>query len=150
LSPGLTGTLALKPKPSDLIGNEAFQEAEATLREIENELGDIVGGASGSLGEIQVWNEAQADLSISRGDCTLSGADIDDWPWQTAPETGNPYVVIALTDSGTGGSLFGSTCRPMTELTDTAVEEYYLVAERATGPAGVGDVVLQSIFFWPE
>lgn len=130
--------------------NEAFQEAEATLREIEEALGDIVGGSGGSLGQIQIWSEAQANLGISRNDCTLSGADVSDWPWEDAPETGNPYVVIALTDAGAGGTIFGSACRPMNELNDTALDEYYLVAARAEGPAGVGEVIVQSIFFWPE
>ena len=130
--------------------NEAFQSAEATLREIEKELGNTVGGAGGTLGKIKIWAEAQDELIIERNDCTLSGADISDWPWQNAPETGNEYVAIALTDAGTSASIFGSACRPMNELNDTSLDEYYLVAARATGPAGVGDVVVQSIFFWPE
>lgn len=130
--------------------NAAFQAAEATLREIESELGDIVGGSGGSLGTIKIWAEAQAELGINRNDCTLSGADVDDWPWQTAPVTGNDYVVIALTDAGLGGTIFGSACRPMNELNDTALDEYYLVAARAQGPAGTADVIVQSIFFWPN
>ena len=38
----------------------------------------------------------------------------------------------------------------MNELNDTAIEEYFLVAARAEGPAGTGEAVVQSIFFWPE
>ncbi len=133
--------------------NEAFQEAEATLREIEQALGACISGAAGCpLGSIPIWSEAQADLGIGRSACTLEapGVDSDDWPWRAAPETGNEYVVIALTDAGAGGTLFGSACRPMNELNDTAIEEYFLVAARAEGPAGTGEAVVQSIFFWPE
>ncbi|NKI35235.1 hypothetical protein HFP89_08655 [Wenzhouxiangella sp. XN79A] len=133
--------------------NEAFQEAEATLREIEQTLGNCVAGAAGCpLGGIPIWSEAQSDLGLSRNACTLEGPTVspDDWPWLTAPATGNEYVVIALTDAGAGGTIFGSACRPMNELNDTAIEEYFLVAARATGPQGVGEVVVQSIFFWPE
>ncbi len=135
--------------------NEAFQAAESTLREIERELGQIVGGAGGSLGAIPIWAEVQADLGLERNACTLvsEGAVVvtpDDWDWKTAPETGNDYFVVALTDAGGGGTIFGSACRPMNELNDTAIEEYYLVAARAQGPAGIGEVVVQSIFYYPE
>jgi len=130
--------------------NEAFQAAEATLREIERELRNIIsGGAGGSLGSIPNWADVQSSLGISRNDCTLSGANTDNWPWQTAQATGNDYIVIALTDAGPGGSLFGSACRPLNEGGDTPLDEFYLVAARANGPAGVGEVVVQSIFYWP-
>ena len=126
--------------------NEAFQNAEGTLRFIEKELGDVVGGGGGSvdLGVIKTWAQVQDELGIERNDCTLSGADVESWPW------GDQGVVIALTDAGTGGTIFGSACRPMNELNDTSLDEYYLVAARATGPAGVGEVIVQTIFFWPE
>ena len=129
--------------------NEAFQAAEATLREIEQELVAIVGGSGGSLGAIPNWSEVQSDLGIARNDCTLSGADVDSWPWRTAPATGNEYVVVALTAAGASGSFFGSACRPLNEVGDTPLNSYFLVAARAEGPAGVGEAVVQSIFYWP-
>lgn len=131
--------------------NEAFQQAEATLREIEQALADCIVGAAGCpLGAIPIWEEATTDLGLERNACTLVGTGVtpDDWPWQTAPQTGNDYYVVALTNAGAGGTLFGSACRPMTEELG-AVDEYFIVAARATGPQGVGEVVVQSIFFWP-
>jgi type IV pilus assembly protein PilX len=133
--------------------NEAFQEAEATLREIEQALSSCIVGAAGCpLGAIPIWDEATSALGLERNACTLEGVGVtpDDWPWQTAPQTGNEYVVVALTNAGVGGGIFGSACRPMTELNDTALEEYFIVAARATGPQGLGEVVVQSVYFWPE
>lgn len=131
--------------------NEAFELAEATLREIEQRLVEISEGGSGGLpATIPVWSEVISDLGIERGDCTLSGVDIDDIPWETAPTTGNDYFVAELTDSiGANGLIFGSACRPLNESQTAALSRYYLIAVRAEGTAGTGRAVLQSIFYYP-
>ena len=128
--------------------NEAFQAAEATLREIEQRLVQIGEGGSGGLGSIPVWSEAMDNLGIERFDCTLSGAGTI--PWESAPTTGNDYYVVELTDSITsGGEIFGSACRPLNETTIASLSRYYIEMVRAEGPAGVGEVTLQSIFYYP-
>jgi len=108
-------------------------------------------GASGGLpANIPVWADAIDDLGISRFDCTLSGIDPDDIPWQTAPTTGNQYYVVELTDTvNIGGLIFGSACRPMNEAGLGAGSRYYMVVTRAAGPAGVGTRIVQSIFYYP-
>ena len=128
--------------------NEAFQLAEATLREIEQRLVEVGEGGSGGLGEIPVWAEALDTLGIDRFDCTLSQAG--SIPWDSAPTTGNDYYIVELTDSITAsGEVFGSACRPLNETTTAGLSRYYLVVVRAEGPAGTGEVVLQSIFYYP-
>lgn len=128
--------------------NEAFQLAEATLREIEGRLVEIGEGGSGGLGDVPVWAEALDTLSIDRFDCTLSQAG--SIPWSSAPTTGNDYYVVELTDSITAsGEIFGSACRPLNESGTSILSRYYLVVVRAEGPAGTGEVILQSIFYYP-
>jgi len=128
--------------------NEAFQLAEATLREIEQRLVEVGEGGSGGLGDIPVWAEALDTLGIDRFDCTLSQAGA--LPWSSAPTTGNDYYVVELTDSiSAGGEVFGSACRPLNETSTATLSRYYLVVVRAEGPAGTGEVVLQSIFYYP-
>src|SRR6056297_2755149 len=70
--------------------NEAFQSAEATLREIEARLVEIGEGGSGGLGDIPVWAEAIAPdtLNTGRFNCTLTDVNLDP-VWETAPTTGN-------------------------------------------------------------
>ena len=131
--------------------NVAFQNAEATLREIEQRLVQISEGGSGGLpATIPVWADVIEDLGISRYDCTLSGIDPDDIPWQTAPTTGNDYYLAELTDTvNINGLIFGSACRPMNEAGLGASSRYFLVVARAQGPAGVGERIVQSIFYYP-
>jgi type IV pilus assembly protein PilX len=133
--------------------NEAFQNAEATLREIEEEVRIIVQGGGGSLGSIPVFAEAQADLGISRSNCTLSEAASGDWPWAPAPSTNNDYVIYQITDTmdPVSGLPFGSACAPMFDTGDTPTKPFdnvYVIGSRAVGPAGTGEVVVQSIFNW--
>jgi type IV pilus assembly protein PilX len=131
--------------------NVAFQNAEATLREIEQRLVQISEGGSGGLpATIPVWADAIDDLGISRFDCTLSGIEPDDIPWETAPTTGNDYYLVELTDTvNIDGLIFGSACRPMNEVGLGASSRYFLVVARAQGPAGVGERIVQSIFYYP-
>ncbi|NCO19449.1 MAG: hypothetical protein GW900_05275 [Gammaproteobacteria bacterium] len=130
--------------------NEAFQAAEATLREIEGRLIQVSRGGSGGFpATIPVWNEVLTDLSIDRADCSLSGIDKNSIPWETAPGTGNQYYLAELTDTVQGGLIYGSACRPMNESETASLSRYYVVIARARGAGGVGDVVLQSIFYYP-
>src|SRR6056297_1720978 len=84
--------------------NVAFQRAEATLRNIEQGVVQISGGGSGGLGQIPIWADVHADMGISRGDCTFSGAEIDDWGgtggWGAPPDNtidGDPeYTIVEL------------------------------------------------------
>jgi len=130
--------------------NLAFQAAEATLREIERELSIIGRGGGGALGAIEVWSEAISNLGIERSDCTLSQADPSTWGWQSAPFTGNDYELYQITDvPGPGGLVSGSPCAPMFSSGDTPIKPFanvYLIGARAEGPAGVSEVVLQSIY----
>lgn len=134
--------------------NDAFQRAESTLRAIEDNLTTASTG-SGGFGSIPIWPEIITSLSMSAKDCTMSEADINTWPWQPFTQTINgetvntTFVVISLTDFELGGVIFGSPCRPMNEANPTPTAQYFLVAARAQGDAGVGDVVVQSIFYWP-
>jgi Na+-transporting methylmalonyl-CoA/oxaloacetate decarboxylase gamma subunit len=128
--------------------NEAFQAAEATIREIEQRLQQIAAGGTGGLPSVPLWS----DVALSRNDCTISNPSLwsgwDDAPWQIAPTTGNPFIVIDLSTQDVGGTIFGNPCRPLEE--ESLIGQYYLIVARATGPGNVGDVILQSIFYWPE
>ncbi|MEM7053396.1 MAG: PilX N-terminal domain-containing pilus assembly protein [Pseudomonadota bacterium] len=134
--------------------NDAFQRAESTLRAIEENLTDAA-TSSGGFSRIPIWPEILTSLSLSVSDCTLSQADISTWPWQPFSVTidgqtiSSEFVVISLTDFELGGVVYGSPCRPMNEANPTPTAQYFLVAARAQGDAGVGDVVVQSIFYWP-
>ena len=134
--------------------NIAFQQAEATLRGIEQRVRQITeSGTGGGLGQIPIWAEMQQNMGINRNDCTLSGEEPENWPWQNSPDTSGQYVIIELSGATAGGGgVFGSACRPMQSQSagnpgDAAV--YYLVAARADGPTGLAEAVVQSIYFWP-
>lgn len=128
--------------------NLAFQAAEATLREIELKLKNYGTGTIG-LSVIR-WEDIQA----IRNDCTLenkAGADWASWedaPWQTAPDTGNDYLVISISAvSGIGDDL-SPPCMPPSSPSEVPVDDAFIIAARATGPAGAADVIVQSIFYW--
>lgn len=135
--------------------NIGFQRAERTLRAIEENLTTTITG-SGGFDSIPIWPDILGSLSIGLSDCTLSQADIDTWPWQpfTLDEDGETinteFIVISLTDFESGGVIYGSPCRPLNEANPTPTAQYFLVAARAQGDAGVGDIVVQSIFYWPS
>lgn len=134
--------------------NQAFQEAEATLREIEQRVRLLAQGQTGGLGTIPLWGD-DPQLVDLRNDCTLErryGGEWDDVPWREAPTTGNDYYVIDLSDYIVSGLPVGSSCRPVMEAGTTAVGEYYLILARAYGPGDASrraEAVVQSIFFWP-
>lgn len=134
--------------------NQAFQAAESTLREIETRVRALVEqGSTGGLGVVPLWT----DLSLDQNDCTLQIKADSDWsgwddaPWRTAPETGNDYLILAMpavVDTGSG--YIQPPCIPSEESSETATDEFYLVVARAFGPAGTGEAIVQSIFYWPE
>lgn len=134
--------------------NQAFQSAESTLREIESRARALVSeGSTGGLGVIPLWT----DLGLNQNDCTLEIKADSDWsgwddaPWRTAPSTGNDYLVIAMPSVvDTGSGLIQPPCIPGEESSETATDEFYLVVARASGPAGTGEVIVQSIYYWPK
>ena len=134
--------------------NVGFLRAERTLRAVEDNL-TATGTGSGGFNAIPIWPEI-FPLTSGVSDCTLSTADIDTWPWQafTLDEDGETintqFIVISLTDFELGGVIYGSPCRPLNEANPTPTAQYFLVAARAQGDAGVGDIVVQSIFYWPS
>jgi type IV pilus assembly protein PilX len=153
LSAANVGILQERMAGSVRDSNIAFQEAEATLRGIEQRVRQITeSGTGGGLGKIPIWAEMQNTMGILRNDCTLSGVDPANWPWTDSPDTDGQYLVIELTGGTAGGNIFGSACRPMQSQSagnpgEAAV--YYLIAARAPGPTGNTEAVVQSIYFWP-
>ena len=137
--------------------NVAFQRAEATLRSIEQGVVEISGGGSGGLGQIPIWADVHEDLGISRGDCTLSGAGVDDWDWETPPAAGalegEPrHTIVELSGATAGGEIFGSSCRPMQgehQGNPGEAAVFYLIGARAKGVDDKTEAVVQSIFFYP-
>jgi len=139
--------------------NLAFQRAEATLRGIEQRVQEISAGGSGGLGQIPIWAEITKPkpqgLGITRGDCALSGAPIDEWDWGGSPDVneGNAeYMIAELSGASTGGDVFGSSCRPMqSEHAGNPGQSavYYLIGARAEGEDETAEAVVQSIFFYP-
>lgn len=131
--------------------NEAFNNAEATLREIERRLIDIASGGTGGITVPPRWGA----MSLDDNDCTLSSpngwADWQAAPWQTAPGTGGQYLVIDLDKYVDAAGLPRAvSCQLMNADDPAKAGQNYLIVARATGPTGTGDVILQSIFFWPE
>lgn len=131
--------------------NDAFQAAEATLREIEDRLIDIAQGGSGGIDSPPRWGA----MSLDDNDCTLSSpngwSDWDNAPWRTAPTTGGRYLVIDLDKYVDAAGLPRSVSCQLLNADDPARSgQTYLIVARASGSAGTGDVIAQSIFFWPE
>lgn len=130
--------------------NVAFQEAERTLREIESRVKEFSQGGSGGLGVIPTWE----DWDLPVHDCSFSSpADWDAWAqdkWQTAPSTGNPYLILDLSDYiNEDGLPAGSACRPVSESEMNTAGEYFAIVAKAEGPGG-SEAIAQSIFFWPQ
>lgn len=137
--------------------NIAFQRAESVLRGIEQRVEEISRGGSGDLGQIPIWADLQEDLGISRGDCSLSGASIEDWSWEGSPDSGSidgdpRYTIVELSGATADGEIFGSACRPMQGESQGNPGEsafYYLIGARAEGQDEKTEAVVQSIFFYP-
>lgn len=129
--------------------NVAFQEAERTLRSIEQRLVGYVMASSPALSFAPpTWEEADLD----RNDCTLSGLESSDLSWLEAPDTGGDFIVVDLSDyvDESDGLTYGSSCRPVTEAGMKTAGEYFLILARATSPTGTAESVVQGIFFWPQ
>lgn len=130
--------------------NVAFQEAERTLREVESRVQELAQGGSGGLGVIPTW----ADWSLPVHDCSFSSpANWDTWAqdkWLTAPSTGNPYMILDLSNYiNEDGLPAGSACRPVSESEMNTAGEYFAIVAKAEGPGGT-EAITQSIFFWPQ
>ena len=135
--------------------NEAFQNAEATLREVEIEIVDSVEGTGGAaLGVVPPWSElTAASIITDRSNCTLSQADPGDLTWKTAPDTGNEFVVIRASGGIDGsGMFFGSACSPLVGSGAVPSKEFdnvHVVVTRApTRPGGSNMEIVSSIFNW--
>ena len=131
--------------------NVAFQEAERTLREVEDRLKRYITGGAGGLGVTPPTWEL---TGLPRGDCTMSSIDWNNPPevlsWQTAPDTDGEFIVVDLSDFMSGGTPYGSSCRPVSEADMNTAGEYFLVVARADSPTGTTETIVQSIFFWPQ
>ncbi|AKS40634.1 pilus assembly PilX family protein [Wenzhouxiangella marina] len=131
--------------------NLAFQQAEATIREIEQAVTQLATG-SGDLEVIPVWPE----MGLKRFDCSMSVPDPALWnwngdpppPWREAPESGNDYMIVDLSDYEHNGLVYGSPCRPIGEQIPSG--EYFLIVARGESPTGTAEAIAQTIFFWPQ
>ena len=136
--------------------NEAFQNAEATLREVETAVRESVQGTGGAmLGVVPQWSELTAANAIDhRSNCTLSQADPGDHTWTSAPDTGHDFTVYRASggiDSGSG-EFFGSACSPLVSTGAVPNKEFdnvHVVVTRApTRPGGANEEFVSSIFNW--
>ena len=122
--------------------NMAFQQAEATVREIEQRLTD---SGSGGLGVIEDWS----GMGLDPHDCSMSdptGWSWDTPPWETAPGSGNDYMIAEMTSHD-------SACRPISSVAENkgpTSGEYFLIVARGEGPSGKSEAIVQSVFFWPK
>lgn len=135
----------------------AFQDAEANLRFIEEQLRiKADGGVANLAGEPPRWGDGDVNLNF-RGDCTLESTTGGDWSslsWQSGGDDGVPYFTLALTSfTAPSGEDFGAPCRPVGSMVypdGTPVPpEFHLVIVRGTGsdtnrPA---EAMAQSIFY---
>lgn len=135
--------------------NEAFQEAEATLREVETAVRESVQGTGGSmLGVVPQWSElTSSNIIQDRSNCTLSQADPADLTWQTAPDTGHDFTIFRASGGiAPGGMFFGSACSPLVSTGAVPNKEFdnvhVLVTRAPTRPGGANMETVQSIFNW--
>jgi type IV pilus assembly protein PilX len=131
--------------------NVAFQQAERTLREVEERLTRYVSGGAGGLGFVPpTWEQT----GLERNNCTMSGINwgspSGDLAWQDAPSTDGQFMVVDLSDYMSDGTPFGSSCRPVSEADMNTAGEYFLIVARADSPTGTTESIIQSIFFWPQ
>jgi len=135
--------------------NEAFQNAEATLREVETAVRNSIQGTGGSLlGIVPQWSElVAANIIEHRSNCTLSQADPGDLNWQTAPDTGHDFTVYRASGGvGPSGMLFGSACSPLVSAGAVPNKQFdnvhVLVTRAPTRPGGANVESVASIFNW--
>jgi len=135
--------------------NEAFQNAEATLREVETAVRASVEGTGGSaLGVVPQWSElVTANTIRHRSNCTLSQADPGDLTWKTAPDTGHEFTVYRASGGiDPSGMFFGSACSPLVSTGAVPNKEFdnvHVVVTRApTRTGGANMEIVSSIFNW--
>lgn len=127
--------------------NIAFQEAERTLRSIEERVTRyVMGGAGGLVDEPPTWDE----MGLERNDCTMSAYDLSSLGWSDAPDTDGEFVIVDLSDYEESGLTYGSACRPVSEAGMNTAGQYFLIVARAESPTETSESIVQSIFFWPQ
>jgi len=138
--------------------NEAFQNAEATLREVEDAVRASVQGTGGAaLGIVPQWSELTAANTIDdRSNCTLS-QPLKNNPaalnWTTAPDTGNDFTIYRASGGiDPSGMFFGSACSPLVStgaVPNKLFDNVHVVVTRApTRPGGANMETVSSIFNW--
>ena len=144
--------------------NEAFQGAEATLREVETAVRSSIEGTSTAqaledLGVVKQWSELTAGsdpIIEDRSNCTLSQplkANPAALDWRNAPDTGYEFTVYRASGSiGPGGMFFGSACSPLVSTGAVPSKEFdnvhVMVTRAPTRPGGLNMEVVSSIFNW--
>lgn len=135
---------------------EAFQSAEATVREVEQCLRAIYEQGLSPFCDARrlTWMELEGSFEDELDgerltDCTLQAVTDADWsnvPWNNnSSNAANDYLIVSLTSSESEeGEIRGSVCKPIEE----DERATYLIVARAPGPAGVGSARVQSIFYW--
>ncbi len=132
--------------------NLAFQRAEEALREAEQRV------RSGSLSEANTWQGH--NMQGLPNDCSLERRHGGNWAsaeWiELDDERG--ILMVELNDYVNDDGLpTGSACRPATAGTrldgSPIAGEYFVAVSRGEGPgdeARRAEVIVQSIFFWPQ
>lgn len=127
------------------LADQTFENAEATLREIEAIAEQAtVSGTTGGLVPLQ-WSDLATTLGLSPSDCSgtaiFSAVDNGTYTiaWQTAPVTGGQYMII---DMGSGFN-----CVPA-EGERPGDPSRFLIAARSVGPSGI-ESIHESVFFIP-
>jgi type IV pilus assembly protein PilX len=135
--------------------NVAFQNAEATLREVENAVRESVEGTGGAaLGIVPQWSElTAANIIEDRSNCTLSQADPGDLTWDTAPDTGHEFTIYRASGGiDPSGMFFGSACSPLVSTGAVPNKEFdnvhVMVTRAPTRPGGANMETVSSIFNW--
>lgn len=127
--------------------NLAFQQAERTLRSVEQRLVSHIEGGTGGLGYMPPkW----ADTGMAKHNCTMSDHDWEDADWRNDDATGGDFLVVDLGDYMVGEMPVGSSCRPPAESGGAGAGEYYVIVVRGVGQTGTSESLVQSIFFWPQ
>ena len=138
--------------------NEAFQGAEATLREVEDAIRDSVKGTGGLwLGVVPKWSElTRTNVIDDRSNCTLSQA-FDKNPaalnWTKVRDTDREFTIYrASGGTDSSGMFFGSACAPLLSAGEVPSKEFgnvhVVVVREPTRPGGPNEEIVSSIFNW--